>query len=205
VRNAGTVVVTALIVVGLAWLWPGRGMAERLRSLRAEVRGLEARLAAARQARAEAERLEAELRRLDAELAALRRRLPAEAEIRAVFEGVAFRARGAGLELESWRPREGAPPADAAAVPYRAWPVDVEAAGAYHALGRLAEALLDLERVVVLAGWRIEKVEEGRPPRLRARLRVETYTYVPPPKTPPKTPQAPAAPKPAADEKSVLE
>lgn len=189
------------LMPALAWLWPGRGLIRDIRGLEAECRALEVRRAAALQARAEVEKIEAELRRLEARLAELRRRLPEAAELRTVFEGVVFRARGAGLEIEAWRPGPAQDPGASGGPPYRAWPIEVEAQGVYHALGRLAEALLGLERVVVLAGWRLETAEAGPPPRLRLRLRVETYTYRPPPPKPPAPSPPPPKPPEALDER----
>lgn len=196
-RGFVAAVVWVLLILAAAWFGLGRRLVAQANALRAELREMEARLARARQAKAEVERIQTELRELEAKLAQLRRQLPAEAELRSVFEGVVFRARGSGLDVTLWRPGRAA--AQAEALPYRTWPVELEALGRYHAFVGMAKAVEAMERLVVLAGWTIETVEAGRPPRLRFRLRVETYTYAPPPPPPREKPTQREGPTQPAD------
>jgi len=164
-----------LTLVGAgAWWWPLRGMVDRWEAARAELRRQEARLAEVRRAAAEAERIEAELRTLEAELQRLRRRLPEEADIRTVFDRLSRAAGEAGLDLRSWEYRP--PRAESGQGGLVTHVAELELRGTYHAFGRLTAAVPGMERLVVLSGWRIRRVEDGRPPQLEVRLKAETYT-----------------------------
>lgn len=178
-------VVLALLLAGGGWYLAVRPARARLDALRVETQALRRRLEEARRARAEAERLRNEVGRLEAELRALRRQLPETPELRAVFDGLAGRARGAGLRLVLFRPGD---PQAVEGAPYRTHPVEMELQGGYHQFGRFWEAAARMTRLVVLAAFRLEKVEDTRPPVLRVTARAETYTYAPPPPAPPARP-----------------
>jgi len=183
-------VVLFLLLFGGGWYLAVRPARARLDALRTEAAVVRQRLEEARRARAEAERLRAGCVRLEADLRALRRRLPAVPEIRSVFEDLAGRARGAGLRLALFRPRDPETPAGA---PYRTHPVEIELEGGYHQFGRFWEAAARMTRLVVLAAFRLEATGGAeRPPRLRITARAETYTYS---GAPPPAPQAAKAPE----------
>lgn len=103
----------------------------------------------------------AENRQLQLQLAALKEQLPPEAEVEILLKQVSDLGGRTGLDFKLWRPAEKRPSASGL---YVEIPVNVEVAGAYHALGVFFDKISKLPRIINVSNIRMgsSKLEQNK-------------------------------------------
>lgn len=103
----------------------------------------------------------AENRQLQLQLASLKEQLPPEAEVEILLKQVSDLGGRTGLDFKLWRPADKKPGASGL---YVEIPVDVEVAGAYHALGVFFDKISKLPRIINVSNIRMgsSKLEQNK-------------------------------------------
>jgi type IV pilus assembly protein PilO len=102
-----------------------------------------------------------ENKELQLQLASLKEQLPPEAEVEILLKQVSDLGGRTGLDFKLWRPAEKRPNASGL---YIEIPVNVEVAGAYHALGVFFDKISKLPRIINVSNIRMggSKLEQNK-------------------------------------------
>jgi type IV pilus assembly protein PilO len=160
------------LVLGIGFYYlKYKPQAERIQSLKTEIKGQEDKLKELQIAAAQAAVLEKEIAQLEEEFGKLVALLPDQREIPGLLDSVSRLASQAGLEHVSFQPQP-----EQAFDFYAAIPVRLELVGSYHELGVFLDRVSKLDRIVKVENLVVTRLKQ--PPKLQVGCTVVTYRFV---------------------------
>ncbi len=177
-QQVGVFALIGALLIGAYFYIPYKEKKQEIESLESQKSQVYKEVLKGREAKKRSRELEDQIKKIKANIEQLKEILPESFEVQRVFEEITNRVRDAGLNLNVFRPFPPVTPSDA---PYRIHPMEVNAQGSYHALGRFFERLASMKRLANVERFKVRIIDrKSSPPRLQIVMRVVTYTYIEP-------------------------
>lgn len=166
-------VLTAALIVLLAWLFVLSGKKEELRGLESQEATLRQTFETKQGQAANLEALKQQLLQMEQELQQMLRQLPSKTEMPDIITDISQTALASGIRNEVFRPQE-----EIAREFYAEKPIQLRMVGNYHQFGAFMSGVASLPRVVIMTMHNITLTPREKSGALVMEGTIKTYRYL---------------------------